>query len=148
VARVVNQLEERARGAGVSISTRIAAELHVLSDPLALDVVVRNILENALVALAPGGGGSIALEACEAGSQVELAVRDSGVGFDPAAGARLFEKFSSRHQGAGNCGTGLGLFIVRKLMKLAGGSVSAHSDGAGKGASFVLSWPSVPGPQP
>jgi signal transduction histidine kinase len=148
VARVVSQLEERARNAGVSISTRIAAELQVVSDPLALDVVVRNILENALVALVPGGGGSIALDARSVGSQVELTVRDSGVGFLPAGGARLFEKFSARHKGAGNSGTGLGLFIVRKLMQLAGGSVSAHSEGPGKGASFVLSWPSVPGTAP
>jgi signal transduction histidine kinase len=148
VARVVSQLEERARHAGVSISTRIATELQVMSDPLALDVVVRNILENALVALVPGGGGSIALDGRAVGSQVELAVRDSGVGFTAAAGVRLFEKFSRRHQGAGNSGTGLGLFIVRKLMQLAGGTVSAHSEGPGKGASFVLSWPAVPGKQP
>ena len=146
VARVVSQLEERARSAGVSISTRITAELQVLSDPLALDVVVRNILENALVALGPGGGGSIDLEARAAGAQVELAVRDSGVGF--ADGARLFEKFSARHKGAGNSGTGLGLFIVRQLMQLGGGSVSAHSDGPGKGASFVLSWPAAAGRAP
>jgi signal transduction histidine kinase len=148
VARVVSQLEERARGAGVSISTRIAAELQVHSDPLALDVVVRNILENALVALGPGGGGTIDLDARAAGAQVELVVRDSGVGFAPADSARLFEKFSARHKGAGNSGTGLGLFIVRQLMQLAGGSVSAHSNGLGKGASFVLSWPSAAGPAP
>ncbi len=148
VARVVSQLEERARSAGVSIASRIAPELQVVSDPLALDVVVRNILENALVALVPAGGGTISLEARTAGSLVELAVRDSGVGFSAAASARLFEKFSARHKGAGNSGTGLGLFIVRKLMQLGGGSVSAHSDGPGKGASFVLSWPAVPGTRP
>ncbi|MBS0580127.1 MAG: HAMP domain-containing histidine kinase [Proteobacteria bacterium] len=147
VGRVVSQLEERARQAGVTITSQIDATLQVLSDPLALDVVVRNLLENALVALAPGGGGSIVLEARRAGTQVELAVRDSGVGFAAADSARLFEKFSRRHQGAGNSGTGLGLFIVRKLMDLAGGSVSAHSDGPGKGATFVLSWPAAPGVQ-
>jgi len=148
VARVVSQLEERARSAGVSISSQIAPELQVLSDPLALDVVVRNILENALVALVPGGGGTISLEACAAGPQVQLAVRDSGVGFNAADSARLFQKFGSRHQGAGNSGTGLGLFIVRQLMQLAGGSVSAHSEGPGKGATLVLSWPAVAGTPP
>jgi len=106
---------------------------------------VRNILENALVALVPGGGGNISLEARAAGPQVELAVRDSGVGFTATDSARLFQKFSSRHQGAGNSGTGLGLFIVRKLMQLAGGTVSAHSDGPGKGAIFVLIWPAIAG---
>jgi signal transduction histidine kinase len=144
VGRVVGQLEERARKAGVTITSHIAPELQVFSDPLALDVVVRNIVENALTALAPGGGGSIALEARRVGPQVELSVRDTGVGFSPSDSARLFEKFSHRHKGAGNSGTGLGLFIVRKLMHLAGGSVSARSDGPGKGATFLLSWPSAP----
>jgi signal transduction histidine kinase len=148
VGRVAGQLEERARTAGVTISSQIAAELQVVSDPLALDVVVRNILENALTALVPGGGGSIALEARRSGAQVELAVRDSGVGFAPADSAHLFEKFSRRHQGAGNSGTGLGLFIVRRLMQLGGGSVSAHSDGPGKGATFRLSWPAAAGSPP
>jgi signal transduction histidine kinase len=144
----VNQLEERRAAGAISISAQIAAELQVMSDPLALDVVVRNILENALVALGPGGGGSIALSARAVGGNVELAVRDSGVGFAAADAARLFEKFSHRHGGAGNSGTGLGLFIVRKLMHLAGGSVSAHSDGPGTGARFLLSWPAAPGPGP
>lgn len=148
VSRVVSQLDERARNAGVAITTEIAADLQVLSDPLALDVVVRNLLENAFVALLPGGGGAIALTGRPAGASVELTVRDSGVGFAVADSARLFEKFSARHKGAGNSGTGLGLFIVRKLMRLAGGAVRAHSDGPGKGACFVLSWPAATGSRP
>jgi signal transduction histidine kinase len=148
VARVVAQLEERARQTHVRISTHIDAQLHVVSDPLALDVVVRNLLENALVALAPAQGGTIDLAASAVGGSVELVVRDSGVGFAAADAAHLFERFSRPHTGAGNSGTGLGLFIVRKLMQLAGGSARAHSDGPGKGASFVLSWPAGAGPQP
>ena len=66
--------------------------------------------------------------------EVELSVRDSGVGFAPADGARLFEKFTRLPgSGAGYYGTGLGLFIVRRLMELARGRVSAHSEGVGTG---------------
>ena len=61
MARVVTQLEERARGERVTIAN--AAELYVVSDPLALDVVVRNVLENAVSAVACAGGGDIALSA-------------------------------------------------------------------------------------
>ncbi len=145
VARVIAQLEERARQARVSITTSIEPQLQVMTDPLALDVVVRNILENALAALAPVGGGSIALSARALSGEVELCVRDSGVGFAPADGARLFEKFTRLHPGGGGgyYGTGLGLFIVRRLMELAHGRVSARSEGQGRGACFVLSWPAA-----
>jgi signal transduction histidine kinase len=149
VARVVAQLEERARQERVSISSDIAGGLYVATDALALDVVVRNVLENALAAVRGAGGGSIALSARAVNGEVELAVRDSGVGFAPSDGARLFHKFTRLPGGAGHYGTGLGLFIVRRLMELARGRVSAHSEGLGRGASFVLTWPAAaPEPRP
>jgi signal transduction histidine kinase len=145
VGRVVVQLEERARQERIAISSDIAPGLYVMSDPLALDLVVRNILENALAAVTPVGGGSVTLSASAANGEVQLAVRDSGVGFRAADGARLFEKFTRLQvQGSrGYYGTGLGLFIVQRLMQLAQGRVSAHSDGLGRGASFVLTWPAA-----
>jgi len=144
VARVVGQLEERARHEQISISSDIAAALTVVSDPLALDVVVRNVLENALAAVKSAGGGHITLSAHATDHEVELLVRDSGVGFAPAEGTRLFQKFTRLRSGAGYYGTGLGLYIVRRLMELAHGRVSAHSDGVGQGASVRLTWPAAP----
>jgi signal transduction histidine kinase len=144
VARVVTGLEERARSERIAISSSIAADLYVVSDPLALDVVVRNVLENALAAVHSGGGtGSIAISARAGNGEVELSVQDSGVGFQPAEGARLFQKFTRLNSGAGYYGTGLGLFIVRRLMELAQGRVSAHSDGVGQGARLTLTWPAA-----
>jgi signal transduction histidine kinase len=146
VGRVVSQLEERARKERITISADIARGTYVLADPLALDVVVRNLLENAIAAVTPIGGGTISLGARRLDDEVELSVRDSGVGFRPADGSRLFEKFTRLHPGGGSSyyGTGLGLFIVRRLMQLAGGRVSAHSEGVGQGAQFVLAWPVAP----
>jgi signal transduction histidine kinase len=144
VARVLGQLEERARAEQVSITSDIAPTLYVASDPLALDVVVRNVLENALAAVRSAGGGSIALGAQAAGAEVQLSVTDTGVGFPPQHGARLFEKFTRLHAGAGGpYATGLGLFIVRRLMELAHGRVTAHSDGRGRGAQLLLTWPAA-----
>jgi signal transduction histidine kinase len=146
VARVVAQFEERARKDKITITTDVARGLYVLGDPLALDVVVRNLLENAIAATTPVGGGTITFVARRNHTEVELSIRDSGVGFRPADGPRLFEKFTRLHPGGGSSyyGTGLGLYIVRRLMQLAGGRVSAHSEGVGQGAQFVLTWPVAP----
>ena len=149
VARVVTALEERARSQRIAISNDIAPGLYALADPLALDVIVRNILENALAAVAPSGDGSIVVSARAGNGEVELSVKDSGVGFAPADGARLFEKFTRLHPGGGgHYGTGLGLYIVSRLMQLAQGRVTAESAGVGQGARFVLTWPAAPVPQP
>jgi signal transduction histidine kinase len=144
VARVVAQFEERARKDRVHVEMQIPEGLQVLADPLAVDVVVRNLLENAINAVAPVGGGRIAVSSRRIGTEVELTVRDSGIGFRPADEGRLFERFSRLNAGAGgDYGTGLGLYIVKRLMQLVGGRVSAHSEGLGRGAEFVLIWPSA-----
>lgn len=146
VARVIAQLEERARRERIAIRNEVPRGVQVLADPLSVDVVVRNLLENALAAVAPVGGGTVTLASRAANGEVELIVRDSGVGFRPADRLRLFEKFSRLHPGGGSSygGTGLGLYIVHRLMELTGGRVSARSGGLGQGAEFVLAWPAAP----
>lgn len=146
VGRVVTNLSERANKEKIKITTDIARGMYVMADPLALDVVIRNLVENAIAAVAPVGGGSISLTARRTDGAVELSVRDTGVGFRPGDGSKLFEKFTRMHPGGGSSyfGTGLGLFIVRRLMQLAGGRVSAHSEGVGQGAQFILTWPVAP----
>ena len=143
VARVIAGFEERAAKDWIAVSAEIERGLEVMADPLALDVILRNLFENALAAVAPIGGGSITFIGRRLGGQIELAVRDSGVGFRPADGPRLFQKFTRLHPGGGGShfGTGLGLYIVRRLMQLEGGQVSARSAGVGQGATFVLAWP-------
>jgi signal transduction histidine kinase len=146
VGRVVAQFEERAQHEHIQLAADVPRGLTVLADPLAVDVVVRNLLENALAAVAAVSGGRVAVTARAVNDHVELSVQDSGVGFTGADTARLFKKFSRLHPGGGSSyyGTGLGLFIVRRLMQLTGGRVSAQSAGVGQGALFVLSWPAAP----
>ena len=148
VARVLAALAERVQGQRITLESDVAPGLYVRADPLALDVIVRNILENALAAVAAVGGGSVAVSARARDGEIDLTVRDSGVGFRPADGARLFEKFTRLHPGRGSSayGTGLGLYIVRRLMQLAEGRVTAESSGVGQGARFVLTWPAAAGP--
>ena len=145
VRRASTSAEERAAQAHIRIACEIDSGLVVLADPLALDVVLRNLLDNALAAVAPVGGGTIVFAAQRTEASVELTVSDTGVGFRPADGARLFEKFTRLQPGGGSYhGTGLGLYIVRRLMHLMGGRVSAESAGAGQGSRFVLVWPAAP----
>ncbi len=146
IARVVASLEDRARKERIEISMDIPRGVYVLADPLAMDVVMRNLLENAIAAVTPVGGGTIKVEGRRDNEHVEVTVRDSGVGFRPDDDVRLFEKFTRLHPGGGSSyfGTGLGLFIVRRLMQLAGGRVTANSEGLGRGAQFVLAWPAAP----
>ena len=145
VSRVVSQYLERAQTDHISIQSQVAPQLQVLSDPIAVDAVVRNVLENALAAVAPVGGGKVTLTARALGTEIELAVRDSGIGFRPSDQEQLFRKFSRLNAGAGSSyyGTGLGLFIVQRLMQLTGGRVSASSEGLGRGAEFLLHFPAV-----
>jgi signal transduction histidine kinase len=145
VARVIASFAQRATKDRIAVGAEIELGLEVLADPLALDVILRNLLENALAAVAPIGGGSIAFTGRRLGGEIELQVQDSGVGFRAADGGRLFQKFTRLHPGGGGShfGTGLGLYIVRRLMQLAGGRVSAQSAGVGQGATFVLAWPAA-----
>ncbi len=149
VRRASASAEERAKRAHIAIHVEVDPGLVVLADSLALDVILRNLLDNALAAVTPVGGGTIAFTGQRTDGMVELAVRDTGVGFRPADSARLFEKFTRLQPGGGHYhGTGLGLYIVRRLMHLMGGRVSAESLGAGQGARFVLSLPAAEGNEP
>jgi two-component system sensor histidine kinase MtrB len=74
---------------------------------------------------------------------VTLIVRDTGVGFPPHESARLFDKFY-RLDGADRgrtTGTGLGLYLVRRYAERDGARVSGESEGPGRGATFVVTWP-------
>ena len=74
--------------------------LEVLADPMAVDVVhAQSASRTRFAAVAAAGGGTIALTARRVNDEIELAVRDSGVGFRPADGAELFKKFSRLHAG-------------------------------------------------
>jgi signal transduction histidine kinase len=143
IAAVVDDFGERARSAGVAIDVRVDGEPAIVADPLGVRTVVNNLLDNALRAAA---GGRVEIRAERAGGHVRLVVADDGVGFPPAEAHRLFEKFyrcgdELRRTGRG---TGLGLYIVERLMRLERGHVHAESGGPGRGATFTVTWPAAP----
>jgi CheY-like chemotaxis protein len=71
-------------------------------------------------------------------------VRDNGTGIDPTMLPRIFDLFVQEHRPNRAGGIGLGLTLARRLVELHGGSVEAHSAGAGMGAEFTVRLPLLP----
>lgn len=109
-----------------------------LADPTRLEQILTNLLANAVKYTPPGG--RIWLAAEQRDGQIVLRVRDSGIGIDPEALPRVFEPFwrESRECYDGKGGLGIGLALVRYFVELHGGTISASSDGAGKGTEFIV----------
>jgi PAS domain S-box-containing protein len=110
------------------------------ADATRLAQVFANLLNNA--AKYTPAGGTVTLSARREGDAAVVVVEDTGIGFPPEAAAELFEPFSQRasaEHAAG--GLGIGLALVRGIVELHGGSVSAKSDGAGRGSRFVVRLP-------
>ena len=100
-----------------------------------------NLLSNA-VKFTPRSG-RIDVGASQADTQVTVWVRDTGIGIDPAFLPYVFDRFRQADQTVtrGHGGLGLGLAIVKQLVELHGGSVSAASDGTGRGSTFTVRLP-------
>ncbi|HEU4460901.1 MAG TPA: ATP-binding protein [Methylibium sp.] len=117
-------------------------------DAVRLAQVFANLLNNA--AKYTERGGLISLSAKREGDEAVVSVRDNGVGIDAELLPRVFDLFAQAEAGAARAqgGLGIGLSLVRNLLAMHGASVSAHSDGPGRGSSFVVRLPLVAAPAP
>ncbi|HKP80767.1 MAG TPA: ATP-binding protein [Pyrinomonadaceae bacterium] len=111
------------------------------ADPVRLAQVVSNLLNNAARYSRPGG--RISLTATTQLGELMLRVSDTGIGIEPEKLSQIFDMFvqldSSEPHPQG--GLGVGLTLVRRLIEMHGGTVEAHSDGAGKGSEFIVRLP-------
>ncbi|WP_018686477.1 PAS domain-containing sensor histidine kinase [Actinokineospora enzanensis] len=114
------------------------APVRLLGDRVRLDQAMANLLVNAGKYSPPEAEVAVSLEVRD--EVAELAVRDTGIGFDPAVAESLFEAFT-RAADTRASGLGLGLLVVRGVITLHGGTVTAHSDGPGTGACFRVTLP-------
>jgi signal transduction histidine kinase len=113
----------------------------VIADPDRLQQIVWNLLSNA-IKFTPDGG-LIRVRVARSGSYVETTVSDSGPGIPAEFLPHVFERFRQAETGTRRRygGLGLGLAIVRHLVELHGGTVSAESEGDGRGATFRVRLP-------
>ena len=138
LADVVEERRPSADKAGLHLVTAFGGRPCVVrADRVRLRQIVDNVLSNA-IKFTPAGG-TIELSLTEEEGHAAVAVRDSGVGFDEQFAPKLFEPFTQREQGRDRAagGLGLGLAIASRLAALQGGTLSAASEGIGKGALFT-----------
>ena len=133
----------RAQASGVGVAQAVPEDLALNVDPVVIETGLRNLLDNALKSCIASKGRSIRIEAARDEHAVTLAVSDDGLGFPPEEAAMIFEKFHRLGDELRRAtpGTGLGLYIVKRLVELSGGTVHATSEGPGRGATVSMRWP-------
>jgi signal transduction histidine kinase len=142
VVAAADHMRPLAQEKGVALGTTTApVTARVLGDPQRLEQVVVNLVQNAIEYTPVGGRVDVELEGDPRGARIR--VTDTGEGIPTELLPHVFERFrqgdstSTRRHG----GLGLGLTIVRELVRLHGGEVRAESDGPGRGATFVVELP-------
>ena len=120
-----------------------AAETIIEGDAERIQDAVSNLLTNAIKFTPDGGHIEVALS--DGGGSVQFRVTDSGVGIAPEFLPRVFDRFAQDERSLRvNPGLGLGLFIVKHVVEMHGGNITASSGGLGKGATFTMTLPKMP----
>jgi signal transduction histidine kinase len=139
---VIEGIRPTATAKGIALELVIEpGPSEVLGDSQRLGQVTWNLVMNALKFTSPGGHVWVTLQT--AGAEAMLSVRDDGEGISPEFLPFVFDRFHQARPATQRDvgGLGLGLAIVRSVVELHGGTVKAHSDGPGKGATFEVRLP-------
>ena len=114
------------------------------ADPTRLEQILSNLLMNAAKYTPQGGRIWLAVEPVR--GEVVIRVRDTGIGIEPELLPKVFDLFVQGERSAGRPheGGGIGLSLVRNLVELHGGTITAHSQGPDMGSEFVVRLPAIP----
>jgi PAS domain S-box-containing protein len=147
-AEVIDRSVEMARPLIAAKGQALAVKLpdgpaYVSGDPTRLTQIVQNLLVNAAKYTPQGGRIELTVELAE--GFVDTRVSDTGRGIAAADLPRIFELFMQGDTSAApnESGLGIGLTLARSLAQMHGGSLEAHSDGPGRGSTFVLRLPAA-----
>jgi signal transduction histidine kinase len=142
IAAAVETMRHKAADAKVTLDVSVPANpLTVDGNPLRLQQVVWNLIDNAIKFTPAGGHIHVSLASVD--DDVELIVSDSGIGLSDEDKERIFEPFAQAHgsEALKKGGLGLGLALVRTLTELHSGRVHVESAGPGHGARFIVKLP-------
>jgi signal transduction histidine kinase len=116
-------------------------DIAIFADSERIQQIVNNLMSNAVKFTDEGGEINVTLDT--SGDEARLVVRDSGQGIAPEFLPKVFERYKQANNSTTNRkgGLGLGLAIVKHLAELHGGSITAESDGEGKGSTFTVRLP-------
>ncbi len=135
----------KVRKLAFTMNLKSVARCLVYGDAARLQQVFWNLLTNA-VKFTPAGGQVRVTCRCQGRRQAVVDVSDSGEGIDPIGLTRIFNAFEQAERSISHQfgGLGLGLAISRGLVEMHGGTIEAHSEGRGKGATFTVRLPLLP----
>ena len=135
----IGLLEPIAKGKGITITHNIPSDFEWTVDKNHLDLILRNLLQNALKFT--GTGGQISFDVSNTEGGKKLTLQDTGIGMPPEVMDKLFkvEQNAHREGTAKEGGTGLGLILTKELTGLNGGTIDVSSE-VGKGTTFTLAF--------
>jgi signal transduction histidine kinase len=126
-----------------TLVARLPTELRAEIDPLRIEQVVTNLIDNAIKYSPEGGQIDVSLESNESGDSLRIFVRDRGVGVPPEHRDHIFDRFYQAHAGGpltSMAGMGLGLYISRQIVELHAGTIEAEFPDD-RGTQFVVTLP-------
>jgi signal transduction histidine kinase len=138
VEESLKEFQPMARDGKIECHIDVECEAFVNADAGRLRQIVTNLLSNSVKFTPPGGSIWVILQCDETHARFE--VRDNGRGIAPEFLPKVFHCFQQQKLAQAG-GLGLGLSIVRSLVERHGGTVEAHSDGVGQGATFIVELP-------
>jgi signal transduction histidine kinase/ActR/RegA family two-component response regulator len=143
VQMAIDSVKPAAEAKGLFMAAIVGGNEPILGDVGRLHQIVCNLLTNAVKFSHSGGRVEITLG--HEPPDVVITVRDYGEGIKAEFLPSLFEPFRQAEAGAARShgGLGLGLAITKKLVEMHGGTIEAHSDGEGRGATFVVRLPTI-----
>lgn len=142
IESVIDELKQRAQGHKLYLYfDNIHSKCPVIrADAEKTRQIIINLIDNAIKYTTAGG---VTLRLHNTGSTLQLEVSDTGIGIDPEDQKKIFQKFF-RTNAANEItreGTGLGIYVVKKLVEVQGGKIWFDSKGLGKGTTFYVSFP-------
>jgi PAS domain S-box-containing protein len=148
IQNAIDAVRSSAEARNLTLKTTLSDQpIWLMADAVRMEQIISNLLGNAIKYTEPGGFIFLYVAADRNTAVVRMSIKDTGIGIDPKDLPHVFELFnqSDKSLERSKGGLGIGLSLVQRLVELHGGSVTAYSEGLGKGSEFVVRLPILDG---